>query len=72
MVVLDWFSRRILARRLSITMEASFCSIEGIGQMGRCQALTTFAPGSNLIPSNMGVLQCPVQFRMLPLVKGCR
>ena len=24
-VVLDWFSRRVLAWRLSITMEASFC-----------------------------------------------
>jgi transposase InsO family protein len=24
-VVLDWFSRRLLAWRLSITMEASFC-----------------------------------------------
>ena len=24
-VVLDWFSRRLLAWRLSVTMEASFC-----------------------------------------------
>ena len=24
-VVLDWYSRRVLSRRLSITMEAAFC-----------------------------------------------
>ena len=37
-VVLDWFSRRVLSWRLSITMEASFC-IAGERRAGELAAL---------------------------------
>src|SRR5437763_3536426 len=43
-VVLDWFSRRVLAWRLSITMEASFCLealAEAVAKHGRPEIVNT-------------------------------
>jgi putative transposase len=34
--VIDWFTRRVLSHRVSITMEAGFCALEeAIGKYGK-------------------------------------
>jgi putative transposase len=45
-VVLDWFSRRVLSWRLSITMEASFCVAaleEALAKYGKPEIFNTVA-----------------------------
>ena len=55
-VVLDWFSRRLLAWRLSVTMEASFC-VEALEA-----ALAHHGDGS-LIPADAPPIEAEILFR---------
>ena len=51
-VVLDWFSRRVLSWRLSITMEAAFCveTLEdALARHGKPEIFNTDCPPSALL-----------------------
>ena len=58
-VVLDWFTRRVLSWRVSITMEASFCVEtleEALGKYGRPEIFNTDQGSQFTCPAFTGVL----------------
>ena len=58
-VVLDWFSRRVLSWRVSITMEASFCVEtleEALARHGKPEIFNTDQGGQFTCPAFTGVL----------------
>jgi putative transposase len=48
-VVLDWFSRRVLSWRVSITMEAAFC----IETLEEAASVSTWKPSNAIVPGLM-------------------
>lgn len=59
-VVLDWFSRRVLSWRLSITMEASFCvetSEDALAKHGKPEIFNTDQNAQFTCPAFTGVLR---------------
>jgi putative transposase len=58
-VVLDWFSRRVLSWRLSITMEAAFCIEvleEGLARHGKPEIVNTDQGSQFTCPAFTGIL----------------
>ena len=55
--IVDWFSRKVLAHRVSITMEADFCVealIEAIHKFGPPEIMNTKAASSRPSPGQIG------------------